>query len=131
MLFTGQRRRDEVSQVCQSRPQTTGGHFIYIPSRPSSISLCPLQLEVAEKSAKQLKETLEELESSVGAQSYPQHSDMWEEALKEKDKEVKKMRAAEKARVRLFTAEHACQPTCFTVIAVSMEMGILNTFIGS
>lgn len=58
-----------------------------------------IQLEVAEKSAKQLKETLEELEGSAGEQNYQQYLDKVETTLKDKEKEVSKIKAAEKARV--------------------------------
>lgn len=60
-----------------------------------------LQLEGADKSAKQLKDTLGELEGSVRDKGYQQHVDMMGGIMKQKDKEMSRMRAAEKARVRL------------------------------
>lgn len=66
-------------------------------------SLSP-QLNSAGQSVKQLKDTLEELEGNVGEQNYHKYLEKMEVLLKEKEREVGKIRAAEKARVRPCTA---------------------------
>lgn len=48
---------------------------------------------------KQLKETLEELEGSMGEQNYQKYLDKLEAMLKEKDKEMVRIKQAEKAKV--------------------------------
>ena len=49
--------------------------------------------------AKQLKDTLDELEGTIGGPNQKQYLDKIGDALKEKDKEMNKMRATERARV--------------------------------
>ena len=48
---------------------------------------------------KQLKETLGELEGSVRDQGHQEYVDVMEATLKQKEKEMARARAAEKARV--------------------------------
>ena len=54
------------------------------------------QLEEAKKS---MKQCLDELEGSTAEQHYHKSLEMVEEALKEREREVARMKAAEKARV--------------------------------
>ena len=66
------------------------------------LSIAILQLEEGDKSVKQLKDTLEELEGSISERVGFQLSvDRMEKALKEKDKDITKIKAAEKSRVRI------------------------------